>query len=169
MEDKAQETQQRTENANKSRPVTVYLAGMFLVAFLLLLVSFLSQERSHQAILDLNQQVTASQDAAQLQLEKQQLEFRVSSLEESLEEARQATKAARADLENQVSDLENQVKAMEWLRQIEGACRRSYDEARTMVEQFHASGLESSLPEKSLVEGQPSPAATYREIYAHLF
>ena len=38
-----------------------------------------------------------------------------------------------------------------------------------LVEAFEETGLESSLPTESVVEGADSPADTYRSIYAMLF
>ena len=37
------------------------------------------------------------------------------------------------------------------------------------MEAFEETGLESSLPTESVVEGADSPADTYRSIYAMLF
>ena len=72
-------------------------------------------------------------------------------------------------LEEQVQAQQKQVEALEWLRQIEAATRTSYTRARELVEAFEETGLESSLPTESVVEGADSPADTYRSIYAMLF
>ena len=72
-------------------------------------------------------------------------------------------------LEEQVPAQQKQVEALEWLRQIEAATRTSYTRARELVEAFEETGLESSLPTESVVEGADSPADTYRSIYAMLF
>ena len=55
------------EGKSKTRPVYVYLVVLFLAALLLLLLSFFMQQRNHQALMDLNNSMTASQSAAELQ------------------------------------------------------------------------------------------------------
>ena len=131
---------------SKSRPVKVYLTVLFCVA-LLLLISFVMQQRNHLALQDLNDSISNTQEIADLQLENQRLQYEL--------EDKQA--------------LEEQVQALEWLRQIEAATRTSYTRARELVEAFEETGLESSLPTESVVEGADSPADTYRSIYAMLF
>ena len=74
----------------------------------------------------------------------------------------------RVVFEREYASLE-QIEALEWLRQIEAAVRKSYSEAKALVEAFEETGLESSLPTQSSVEGAEAPADTYRQIYAMLF
>ena len=139
---------------SKSRPVKVYLTVLFCVALLLLLISFVMQQRNHLALQDLNDSISNTQEIADLQLENQRLQYEL--------EDKQA-------LEEQVQAQQKQVEALEWLRQIEAATRTSYTRARELVEAFEETGLESSLPTESVVEGADSPADTYRSIYALLF
>ena len=58
----------------KSKPVTVYLAVLFVVALLLLVMSFFMQQRSHQALEDLTSSMEESQSAATLQMDNQCLQ-----------------------------------------------------------------------------------------------
>ena len=139
---------------SKSRPVKVYLTVLFCVALLLLLISFVMQQRNHLALQELNDSISNTQEIADLQLENQRLQYEL--------EDKQA-------LEEQVQAQQKQVEALEWLRQIEAATRTSYTRARELVEAFEETGLESSLPTESVVEGADSPADTYRSIYAMLF
>ena len=106
------------------------------------------------ALLDLHDSISNTQEIADLQLENQRLQYEL--------EDKQA-------LEEQVQAQQKQVEALEWLRQIEAATRTSYTRARELVEAFEETGLESSLPTESVVEGADSPADTYRSIYAMLF
>ena len=98
------------EKPNKSRPVKVYLIALFCVALLLLLVSFVMQQRNHLALQDLNDSISNNQAVADLQLENQRLQY-------ELEER----KNQEEDLQSQVEEKDKQVQAMEWLRQIEAA------------------------------------------------
>ena len=142
---------QPPKRLSKSRPVTVYLAVLFVVALLLLLLSFFMQQRNQQALEDLHASVSAGQDITELQLANQQLEFQ-------LEQAKK-----------EQQDLEESKQALEWLRQIEAATRTSYSKARSLVKAFDEAGLEQYLPVESVVEGETSPADTYRNIYAMLY
>ena len=146
------------EKPNKSRPVKVYLIALFCVALLLLLVSFVMQQRNHLALQDLNDSISNNQAVADLQLENQRLQY-------ELEER----KNQEEDLQSQVEEKDKQVQAMEWLRQIEAAVRSSYSEAKTMIEAFEETGLEESLPTESTVEDAESPADAYRTIYAMFY
>ena len=138
---------------SKSRPVKVYLTVLFCVALLLLLISFVMQQRNHLALQDLNDSISNTQEIADLQLENQRLQYEL--------EDKQA-------LEEQVQAQQKQVEALEWLRQIEAATRTSYTRARELVEAFEETGLESSLPTESVVEGADSPADTYHLRHAVL-
>ncbi len=146
------------DEKSRSRPVKVYLTVMFCVALLLLLISFVMQQRNHLALQDLNQSISVSQDVADLQMENQKLQYELKEKED------QAGK-----LQTKLDEAEKQAQALEWLRQIEAAVRTSYPEARTLVEEFEETGLESSLPTESVVEGGTAPADAYRSIYAMLF
>ena len=154
------ETPKKTapQRRSKSRPVTVYLVVLFVVALLLLVMSFFMQQRSHQAIEDLNKSMITSQDAATLQMDKQRLEFDLQKAQEDLTEA-----------EASLANLEKQAQALEWLRQMEAAVRTSYTDLKTLVEKFEESGLVDYLPTESVVEGAEAPADAYRDIYAMIY
>jgi DNA repair exonuclease SbcCD ATPase subunit len=119
------------------------------------------QQRNHQALLDLNDSMSASQDLATVQLEKQQLEFELADLQEDYD----TLQADQETLTQEKEALEKQVQALEYLRQIEEACRSSYDKAKELVDAFEASGLKDSLPQEPVVEGTTSPAEAYQTIY----
>lgn len=91
-------------------------------------------------------------------MENQKLQYELKEKEDQAE-----------DLQAQLEKAEKQAQALEWLRRIEAAVRTSYPEARTLVEEFEKTGLESSLPTESVVEGGTAPAEAYRSIYAMLF
>ena len=143
---------------SRSRPVKVYLTVLFCVALLLLLISFVMQQRNHMALQNLNEAIEGSQEAATLQLENQRLQY-------DLEE----TQGEKERLEKQLEETEKQLEALEWLRQIESAVRTSYTDAVDLVKEFEESGLTENLPTTSPVEGGQSPADAYRAIYAMLF
>ena len=143
---------------SKSRPVTVYLTVLFCVALLLLGISFVMQQRNHMALQNLNESITHTQDMTELQLENQRLQY---ELQEKTEQEELLTQ--------QAEEKDKEAQALEWLRQIEAATRRSYSTAKELAEAFEATGLKSSLPTESVVEGADSPADTYESIYEMLF
>lgn len=149
----------------KSKPVTVYLAVLFVVALLLLVMSFFMQQRSHQALEDLTTSMEANQDAATLQMDNQRLQYELEQAQDALKQMEEDQKA----LENKSSDLEKRAQALEWLRLIEEATRTSYGQAKGLVEEFEKSELVDYLPAESVVEGAKSPADTYKDIYAMLY
>ena len=144
-------------SSKKSKPVTVYLSVLFVVALLLLVMSFFMQQRSHQALEDLTTSMEESQTTATLQMDNQRLQYELEQAQNTI-----------GQLEEAQADLEKQAQALEWLRLIEEAVRSSYGEATELVDQFEESELADYLPTESVVEGAKSPADTYKDIYAML-
>ncbi len=139
---------------NRSRPVKVYLTVLFCAALLLLVISFVMQQRNHMALQDLNEAILDTQEVASLQVENQRLQYEVEK---------------KKSLEEKIAEQERQLKALEWLRQIEEAVRTSYTDAEVLVKEFEKTGLEEALPDQPVIEGTKSPAESYRTIYAMLF
>ncbi|MBR2490547.1 MAG: hypothetical protein IKB65_03590 [Ruminiclostridium sp.] len=152
-------------SSRKSKPVTVYLSVLFVVALLLLVMSFFMQQRSHQALEDLTSSMEESQDAATLQMDNQRLQYELEQAQGTISQMEETQK----ELESKAADAEKQAQALEWLRLIEEAVRTSYSQAKDLVEQFEKSELTDYLPTQSVVEGAESPADVYKNIYAMLF
>ena len=152
-------------SSRKSKPVTVYLAVLFVVALLLLVMSFFMQQRSHQALEDLTSSMEESQDAATLQMDNQRLQYELEQAQGTISRMEET----QEELESKAADAEKQAQALEWLRLIQEAVRTSYSEAKDLVEQFEKSELTDYLPTESVVEGAKAPADVYKNIYAMLF
>ena len=149
----------------RSKPVTVYLTVLFVVALLLLVMSFFMQQRSHQALEDLTSSMEESQTVATLQMDNQRLQYELEQAQNTIAQMEED----RAALERKRDELGMQAQALDWLRLIEEAVRTSYGEAKELVDQFEESGLVDDLPSQSVVEGKESPADTYKNIYAMLY
>ena len=149
----------------RSKPVTVYLTVLFVVALLLLVMSFFMQQRSHQALEDLTSSMEESQTTATLQMENQRLQYELEQAQNTITQMEES----QTELETQAADLEKQSQALDWLRLIEEAVRTSYNQARELVDQFEESGLVDYLPAESVLEGAASPADVYKNIYAMLY
>lgn len=161
------EEKPRQTESRPARSVTTYLIILFLAALLLLLLYFFMQQR--QALMDLSDTVAASQDAAELQLENQQLSYRLEEAQRQGKEEKARLEAAVKEAEAKTETAQKTADALEWLRQIEAAARRSYSEARDLAGAFERTDLKDYLPERSVVEGSASPAETYQSLYAMLF
>ncbi len=128
----------------RAKRVTRYLLVLFAAAFLLLLVSFLMQQRNHQVLVKLNDSITSAQE--DLKTANGQLQLKL------------------GNLEGQVEAAQREMEAVEWLRQLETALRSSHVSAKELLEQFQDSGLVEALPDSSPVEGAPSPQESYEAL-----
>ena len=112
-------------SAKKRTALLRYMAVLFGVAFLLVLLSFLIQIRdSRETISDLNQSnASALQNALQLQEENQALTAANDDLEAQLAEEKEAAE----DLEAQLTDAEDAAKRSSEAAQEEQTLRQNYE------------------------------------------
>lgn len=135
----------------RAKRVTRYLLVLFAAAFLLLLFSFLMQQRNHEVLVRLNNSITTAQE--NLKTANGQLQLQVGDLQDQVDA-----------LEAQVEEKERETEAVEWLRQLETAVRSSHVSAKELLIQFQESGLVDALPDTSAVEGAPSPKESYETL-----
>lgn len=154
-----------TTERERMKKVYTYVAILFTVAFLLILWTFLMNQRSINEIKDGN---TALQSTLQ---QNDSLEARVDELEAQLAAAEEDSKA----LNETVSLQSDQLRALDWLLEIEQAYgAKDYDTAKENIRAFEKDGTSKYLPEKPLRTGisgddAPSPAARYQSIVDELF
>ena len=153
---------QPAEEKKPTRSVTTYLIVLFLAALLLLVLSFFMQQR--QALMDLSNTVTVSQDITELQLTNQQLTFQLESTQRQAKEQKSRLTEELKEAEMRAEAAQQEADALEWLRQIEAASRSSYSKTKELVETFEKTGLKAYLPIESVVENGTSPAETYQNI-----
>lgn len=151
----------------KKGSVMSYLAILFAAAFLLLLLSYFMQQRnSQETISGLKDSVSAMQSVANLIADNEALHQEVAAQESQikrLEKEASSLEAASTALQGQLDEQNKALTAMDWLWRIQRAYSRgSKSDARTMVEEFEATGLPAYLPATALsgVDG-PSPATQY--------
>ena len=104
-----------TTERERMKKVYTYVAILFTVAFLLILWTFLMNQRSINEIKDGN---TALQSTLQ---QNDSLEAHIAELEEQLATAEEDKKA----LDETVGVQSNQLRALDWLLEIENSCPRS--------------------------------------------
>jgi len=143
-----------------------YITILFAAAFMLLLLSYLMQQRKNEEVISgLKESVSAMQSIENLLAENDALSGQVEALEEELER-----KTAELDgAEHSADKLVLQVYALDWLREIQSLyAKRYYKAARAMIAEFEDAGLAEHLPDYPLhtYDGSdvPSPLEAYTVI-----
>ena len=154
-----------TTERERMKKVYTYVAVLFTVAFLLILWTFLMNQRSIN-------EIKSGNSALQSTLEENDtLEARVKELETQLAEAEED----KDSLSETVERKSEQLRALDWLIEIENNySAKDYDAARDNIRAFEKEGAAESLPEQPLrtaITGDDalSPAARYHALVAELF
>lgn len=154
-----------TTERERMKKVYTYVAILFTVAFLLILWTFLMNQRSIN-------EIKSGNSALQSTLEENDtLEARVKELEAQLAEAEEG----KDSLSETIEHKSEQLRALDWLIEIENNySAKDYDAARDNIRAFEKEGAAESLPEQPLrtaITGDdaPSPAARYHALVAELF
>ena len=154
-----------TTERERMKKVYTYVAILFTVAFLLILWTFLMNQRSINEIKDGNSALQSTLE------ENDTLEARVKELETQLAEAEED----KDSLSETVERKSEQLRALDWLIEIENNySAKDYDAARDNIRAFEKEGAAESLPEQPLrtaITGDDalSPAARYHALVAELF
>lgn len=161
----------KRQQRHSRRSVLQYLAILFAAAFLLLLLTYVMQQRIERAQ-DQIDDLQASSDSALQTLEniiaeRDKLKEENQTLNEELEQAWQDVQESQSQIDSQ----ERALQAMDWFWRIQRQFSRGYTSAaRELAEAFEASGLVDDLPDTATAEPDgPSPAQQYQELYDLLF
>ena len=167
-----------TTERERMKKVYTYVAILFTVAFLLILWTFLMNQRSINEIKDGN---TALQSTLQ---QNDSLEAHIAELEEQLANSEEDKKALDETVGLSLVGSEmcirdslqsNQLRALDWLLEIENAYNTGdLDAAKDNIRSFEETGTVEFLPKEPLRTGitgddAPSPAARYQSIVDKLF
>ena len=163
--------QLKRQQRHSRRSVLQYLAILFAAAFLLLLLTYVMQQRIERAQ-DQIDDLQASSDSALQTLEniiaqRDQLKEENEALSEDLQQAWQDVQESQS----QINSQERALQAMDWFWRIQRQFSPGYTSAaRELAEAFEASGLVEDLPDTAFAEPDgPSPAQQYQELYDLLF
>ncbi len=155
----------RGQQRRSQRSVFQYITVLFAAAFLLLLMTYMMQQRLNKAEIDDLQQSSNStlQTLENIIAERNQLRQENQELSDQLEDAIQAAENSS----DTAKELERSLQAMDWFWRIQRQFSRGYTRAaRELAEQFEASGLVDALPDQSYAEPDgPSPKQQYAELY----
>ena len=144
-------TRSKGQQRRSRRSVFQYITVLFAAAFLLLLMTYMMQQRLNKAQIDDLQQSSDStlQTLENIIAERDQLRQENEELSDELEDALQAAANSSATIKSQ----ERSLQAMDWFWRIQRQFSRGYTRAaRELAEQFEASGLVDALPEVSYAE-----------------
>ncbi len=146
----------------RSRPVLLYVGVMFAVATLLLLLSFLMQQRNHE---DLMRSMTKVQSIVDLELENQTLTQKLEAAETQIDTLSAALTEAEAQTEARAAEALALTALMEIRSAYEGGQRSA---AQTLYDSFP--GLEEHLSAEALpnIDWLPSPLWVYTQLKAQL-
>lgn len=136
--------QHQAEHTLPRRKMSVlgYLAILFAVAFLLLLIAYFQQRRSNLEATDALKESVSAVDTIQAMLEenkrlskeKEELMARTEQAAQELEEAKQALAQAGEALTQAQADAQSQVDALTQLNQLRALYNQGrYDEGRAML------------------------------------
>ena len=183
-----EEKHDRQRQTNRTRPnhkrsVTNYLMILFAAAIVLLLFSYLMQQRStsEQALSGIQQSISAMQSAQDLYEENSSLKDEINTLDDQIDQledqlSQVQDKIDRQNKENnalqqQVMDLQKSNQAMDWFWQIDEAyVLGRYTLCRELITQLNAAGLTEFLPRSSITANRRfSPYDRYQEIYDALY
>lgn len=161
--------------SRRQTPVFAYLAILFAVAFLLLLLAYFQQQRSNLEATDALKQSASAVESIQLLMEDN----------EKLREQVAGLQAEAEDLRGQVTELEGvsqrqsaylsatagETEAMQWFWQIESAyVQNRYATTRDLIKKFEAAGLKEYLSKNNITGTlRFSPYDRYEEIYKALY
>ena len=165
-----EDLQHQAEHTKPHRHMSVlgYLAILFAMAFLLLLVAYLQQQRANAEATDaLKQSVSTVESIQNLMADNESLRQQAEDLEAENAELEAACRAQKEELER----LTDQAEAMQWFWQIDDYyVRGSYRKARELIQEFEAQGLKDDLPtENTTGTDRFSPSDRYQEIYDALY
>ena len=161
----------RPRTVHKQHSVVLYIVILFLAACLLILLSYLMQQRNNAEMLDgLNQSVSAMQSITKLQEENKELTVELGDLKgqtQQLQEENAALAEENAALTEETERMTRSIAAMDWFWQIDEAYAKGrYNTARGLIKDMEEAGYTvDDLPTDSPSDtGRFSPAARYQEI-----
>lgn len=171
------------QQKRRQKSVFQYITVLFGAAFVLLLITFMMEKRTHEQlqqenqeqINNLQQSVSAVQSLNNLVKENDDLKEQVKALEKQVAELEHNNGDMTSMVDDLSSMLERTKRAMDYFWQIDEAyVRGKYSLCRKLIQEMEdvsqGPALKESLPRESVTDnGRFSPADRYQEIYDRLF
>ena len=162
-----EETVSIDRSRQKSRKIFVfYIIGLFCVALVLILVSYVMQAHANQQLEDLGTQLTQQTDAAKgAKAKADQLQETMDTIQKQLDES----KEENAALQSTVEEQEKAIAALEQLWQLEQAYRTGDDSAaRELVEKMDQAYTRAALTDENKQPLTGESAKEYADICSAL-
>ena len=144
------------------KPVIVYIMILFIVAFILMAMSFIMHQRSNSEVIG---QLTSSVNALQ---EVQATQDKNIRLQEDLENAQDESKALQKELDDangSRDQAQGEASALLSLYTLQQQFSASdFDACRQTIQSMEDTGLAASLPTDSGVTSITSPAQRYQQL-----
>jgi len=155
----AEEPQQQEKGGRK--PVIVYIMILFIVAFILMGVSFIMHQRSNnEAIGKLENSVSTLQQVQSAEDKNLQLQQQLDEANSSNEDL----KKQLSDAQDEASAAEKQAKAMLGLYTLQQEyAAQDYDGCKSTIASMEKDGLDKLLPADAQ-DGVTSPAQRYLQL-----
>lgn len=148
------------EPTSGKKPVVVYIMILFIVAFLLMALSFLMHQRSNSEVLgELQHSVSAMQEV-------QAVQDKVIELQEELADAQEEIDSLNdqlAEQEAEAAQVDKKIEALLGLYTLQQQYSAgNYDECLTTMQRMEDEGLVELLPESD--DQVTSPAQRYQQL-----
>ena len=157
----AEETPLPQEEPHSKKPVVVYIMILFIVAFLLMALSFLMHQRSNtEALGKLQNSVTAMQEVQAVQDKVIQLQEELDKTEDQMDELNQQLQERDAAVADAAKDADALL-ALYTLQQQYAA--GAYDSCRETMQRMEDDNLVERLSKDS-IDGVTSPAQRYQQL-----
>ena len=141
-------------------PVVVYIAVLFLAAFLLMVISLVMQHRSNEAMGRLEDSVSALQETQRVQDENLRLKEQLDALTDELTQTRDNL----AEAESQLTEQGTALQALNLLYQLQQQfSARDYTACEETIAAMEEASLPAALSQEAQ-DGLTSPAQRYQQL-----
>ena len=157
------------EPKNGRKPVVVYIMILFIVAFLLMTLSFLMHQRSNsEALGELRNSVTAMQEVQAFQEKIIDLQEQMSQVQAELDAVREDVDSQKAEnkaLEESLLASQKEIDALVHFYTLQQQyLTKSYKGCQEMIDTMEEQGLHEALPNVAADEEVISPAERYYQL-----
>ena len=160
---------QEPKKVPNQKPVVVYIMILFIVAFLLMALSFLMHQRTNsEALGELRNSVTAMQEVQAFQEKIIDLQEQMNDLQDELKSLQTEVGSQQAEneaLERSLLEREKEIDALVHFYTLQQQyLTKSYAGCKTILDKMEAEGLDDALPDTAATEEVISPAERYLQL-----
>ncbi|MBP3485477.1 MAG: hypothetical protein J6J81_01435 [Oscillospiraceae bacterium] len=152
--------------AGRKKPVLTYILILFIVAFLLMAMSFAMHQRSNtEAMTQLQSSVNAIQETQQTQEKIIEVQDALRQKEEELEALEKSTAEEQKAQQQQIDAQQRQIDALTNLYSLQQAySARDFDSCRVILRVMETGGQAAVLEQITAQDGITPPAQRYLQL-----